>query len=197
MGGGKNLGSTTKNFTSASLDLQQNNRNAPGQTPNFRVCYSPERNFTKANSIKYLHIFRAYKMCLQLHCRLSSMILFLIKYTYYIQSKFVSLGRTKAMRQSDGSCAIESKEHVSIEWGRMNSNLAHMDFEAGILITPAQSLCFKYDMKSWNWSTDIGSTRGMDCVTGHKHEIPILIHKYVSANSNSNKLEWIIMIRGF
>ena len=150
MGGGKNLGSTTKNFTSASLDLQQNNRNAPGQTPNFRVCYSPERNFTKANDIKYLHIFRAYKICLQLHRWLSYMILLLIKDTYHIHihSKFVSLGRTKAMRQSDGSCAIESKEHVSSEWGRMNSNLAHMDFEAGILITPAQSLCFKYDMKS-------------------------------------------------
>jgi len=25
-----------------------------------------------------------------------------------------------------------------------------MDFPDGILITPAHSLCFKYDMKSWN-----------------------------------------------
>jgi len=52
------------------------------------------------------------------------------------------------MRQSEGPGAIESKEQVSSVWGRMNSSLAHMDFEAGILITPAQSLCFKYDMKS-------------------------------------------------
>jgi len=69
-------------------------------------------------------------------------------YQNHIHSKFVSLGRTKAMRQSEGSGAIESREQVSSEWGRMNSSLAHMDFEAGILITPAQSLCFKYDTKS-------------------------------------------------
>jgi len=35
----------------------------------------------------------------------------------------------------------------------MKRSLAQMDFAAGILITPAHSLCFKYDMKSWNCRT--------------------------------------------
>lgn len=69
---------------------------------------------------------------------------------YHANSEFVSLGRTKPIRQSEGLGGMESIEHVSGEYGRMKSNLAHIDFAAGILITPAHSRCFKYDMKSWN-----------------------------------------------
>lgn len=64
-------------------------------------------------------------------------------------SKFVSLGKTRAMRQSDAlGGATESMEHASCEYGRIKRSLDHMDFITGILITPAQSLCFKYEIKS-------------------------------------------------
>lgn len=67
---------------------------------------------------------------------------------HHTHSKFVSLGKTKATRQSDELGAIESIEHMSCEYGSMNISLAQIDFTAGILITPAHSLCFKYDTKS-------------------------------------------------
>lgn len=61
----------------------------------------------------------------------------------HAQSKLVSLAKTKAIKQSVGLGAIESMEHASAEGGRMKRSLGHMNLEAGILITPAQSLCFK------------------------------------------------------
>lgn len=66
----------------------------------------------------------------------------------HTHSKFVSLGKSKAIRQSGVLGAIDSMEHTSGEYGRMKRSLAQIDFEAGIFITPAHSLCFKYDMKS-------------------------------------------------
>lgn len=78
----------------------------------------------------------------------------IIYYEHHTHSKFVSLGKTKATRQSDELGAIESIEHMSCEYGSMNISLAQIDFTAGILITPAHSLCFKYDTKSWNCKTN-------------------------------------------
>lgn len=65
-------------------------------------------------------------------------------------SKFVSLGKTKPIRQSEGFGAIDNIEQVSGEYGRMKSILVHIDLNAGILITPAQSRCWRYIIKSWN-----------------------------------------------
>jgi hypothetical protein len=65
-------------------------------------------------------------------------------------SAFVSFGKTKPIKHSEEDGETESKEHVSCECGRMKRCLAHMGLDAGIFITPAQSLCFKYVMKSWS-----------------------------------------------
>lgn len=67
---------------------------------------------------------------------------------HHDSSEFVSLGRIKPIKQSEGFGGMERNEHVSGEYGRMNSSLAHIVFDAGNLITPAHSLCFKYEMKS-------------------------------------------------
>ena len=73
---------------------------------------------------------------------------YLTNWEDHTHSKFVSFGKIKAIKQSDGLGVMESMEHASIEWGRMKRSLAHMDLVAGILITPAHTLCFKYDTKS-------------------------------------------------
>lgn len=65
-------------------------------------------------------------------------------------SVLVSFGKTRPIRQSAGWGEMPNKEQVSGEWGRMKSNLAQRDCPAGTLITPAHSLCFRYDTKSWN-----------------------------------------------
>lgn len=72
----------------------------------------------------------------------------------HTNSAFVSLGRTNPIKQSEGLGGMHSMAHISGEYGRMKRSLAHMDLAAGILITPAQSRCFKYATKSWNplWS---------------------------------------------
>lgn len=69
-------------------------------------------------------------------------------------SKFVSLGNTKPIRQSEGFGATDNIEQVSGEYGRMKSILVHIDLNAGIFITPAQSRCCRYIIKSWKpfWS---------------------------------------------
>lgn len=73
----------------------------------------------------------------------------------HTNSAFVSLGRTNPIKQSEGLGGMHSMAHISGEHGRMKRSLAHMDLAAGILITPAQSRCFKYDTKSWNWKYGI------------------------------------------
>lgn len=137
------------------------------------LLLSTKNPTSQAKSIKpYLHTF----------VMLNDLTLWLDN--YYNQSEFVSLGKTKAIRQSDGSGAIESNEHISSEWGSKNSSLAHMDFEAGTFITPAQSLCFKYDTKSWNWLTNTGSTRGQ--IT---FQLSLVLHV------NVNIYEWFMMLK--
>lgn len=66
----------------------------------------------------------------------------------HTHSKFVSFGKTRATRQSGELGLIESMDTSSGEYGRMKRSLAHMGVVAGILITPAHSLCFKYEIKS-------------------------------------------------
>lgn len=68
--------------------------------------------------------------------------------TNYAHSKFASFGKTTVKRQSEALDFIESIEQASGEQGRMKSSLAHIALEAGILITPAHPLCFRYEMKS-------------------------------------------------
>lgn len=73
---------------------------------------------------------------------------------HHTNSECVSLGTTRPSRQREELGATESREHVSDDCGRMKRSLAHIEFTAGILITPAHSLCFKYNSKSWNCKTN-------------------------------------------